>query len=172
MRCLYKPNSAKIGLTFGNPDTTPGGLALKFHASVRLEIRRAQQIKDGTDILGNRVRVKVVKNKVAPPFREAEFDVTFGKGISKEGNLLDIAVEEGLVQKSGSWFSYNNERIGQGRNTVKTYLEENPEITAEIESKIRESLTSFSQSTAGEIPEDEVDEFEDISIDAENVDEE
>ncbi len=162
----------KIGLTFGNPDTTPGGLALKFHASVRLEMRRAQQIKDGTDILGNRVRVKVVKNKVAPPFREAEFDVTFGKGISKEGNLLDIAVEEGLVQKSGSWFSYNNERIGQGRNTVKTYLEENPEITAEIESKIRESLTSFSQSTAGEIPEDEVDEFEDISIDAENVDEE
>ena len=157
----------KIGLMFGNPDTTPGGLALKFHASVRLEIRRGQQIKEGTDVLGTRVTTKVVKNKVAPPFKEAEFDVTFGKGISKEGNLLDIAVEAGMVEKRGSWFSYNNERIGQGRNSPKTYLEENPEITAELDQKIRENLTSIStDSGIGKIPgiesEDEIaTEFED-----------
>ena len=157
----------KIGLMFGNPDTTPGGLALKFHASVRLEIRRPQQIKEGSDVLGNRVTTKVVKNKVAPPFKEAEFDVTFGKGISKEGNLLDIAVEAGMVEKRGSWFSYNNERIGQGRNSAKTYLEENPEITAELDQKIRENLTSISiDSGVGKIPgiesEDEIStEFED-----------
>ena len=157
----------KIGLMFGNPDTTPGGLALKFHASVRLEIRRGQQIKEGTDVLGTRVTTKVVKNKVAPPFKEAEFDVTFGKGISKEGNLLDIAVEAGMVEKRGSWFSYNNERIGQGRNSAKTYLEENPEITTELDQKIRENLTSIStDSGIGKIPgiesEDEIaTEFED-----------
>ncbi|MCG9128590.1 recombinase RecA [Candidatus Poribacteria bacterium] len=157
----------KIGIMFGNPDTTPGGLALKFHASVRLEIRRSQQIKEGTDVLGNRVLIKVVKNKVAPPFKEAEFDVTFGKGISKEGNLLDIAVEAGMVEKRGSWFSYNNERIGQGRNSAKTYLEQNPEITAELDQKIRENLTSIStDSGVGKIPgidsEDEIEtEFED-----------
>lgn len=155
----------KIGIMFGNPDTTPGGLALKFHASVRLEIRRATQIKEGQDVLGNRVLVKVVKNKVAPPFREAEFDITFGKGISAEGNLLDIAVEAGYIQKRGSWFSYNNERIGQGRNNVKTYLEQNPEITAELDKKIRENLNTIAQSesVAGSIPGvDEVEtEFED-----------
>lgn len=144
----------KIGIMFGNPDTTPGGLALKFHASVRLELRRGTQIKDGTDILGSSVRVKVVKNKVAPPFKEAEYDVTFGKGISKEGNLLDIAVDHGFVQKSGSWFSYNGERVGQGRTNVKKYLEEHPEITAEIEAKIREALSIGAASTAGAIPED------------------
>ena len=143
----------KIGMLFGNPDTTPGGLALKFHASVRLEIRRAQQIKEGSDILGNRVLTKVVKNKVAPPFKEAEFDVTFGKGISKEGNLLDIAVEAGMVEKRGSWFSYNSERIGQGRNNAKIYLEENPEVTDELDKKIRENLTSIStDSGIGKIP--------------------
>jgi len=159
----------KIGLMFGNPDTTPGGLALKFHASVRLEIRRPQQIKEGQEVLGNRVQVRVVKNKVAPPFREAEFDVTFGKGISKEGTLLDIAVENGLIDKRGSWFSYNNERIGQGRNNVKTYLEQNPEVVAELDKKIRENFGSLSQSGAGEIPgvdfvDEQVDtEFEDAT---------
>ena len=135
----------KIGVMFGNPDTTPGGLALKFHASVRLELRRGQQIKDGTDVLGTGVRVKVVKNKVAPPFKEVEYDVTFGKGISKAGNLLDIAVQQEFVQKSGSWFSYNGERIGQGRNNVKQYLEDNPEIADEIEARIRETLSLMSR---------------------------
>ncbi len=142
----------KIGIIFGNPDITPGGLALKFHTSVRLEIRRATQIKEGTDVLGNRVLVKVVKNKVAPPFKEAEFDVTFGKGISKEGTILDIAVDAELVEKRGSWFSYNNERIGQGRNNAKTYLEQHPEIMAELDKKIRENLGAVSESGAGSIP--------------------
>ena len=142
----------KIGIMFGNPDTTPGGLALKFHTSIRLEIRRPTQIKEGTDILGNRVRIKVVKNKVAPPFREAEFDVTFGKGISKEGTILDIAVEAGFIEKRGSWFSYNNERIGQGRNNVKAFLEQNPEITAELDRKIRENLGTITDPIAGNIP--------------------
>lgn len=135
----------KIGVMFGNPDTTPGGLALKFHSSVRLELRRGQQIKDGTDVLGTGVRVKVVKNKVAPPFKEVEYDVTFGKGISKAGNLLDIAVKQEFVQKSGSWFSYNGERIGQGRNNVKQYLEDNPEVADEIEARIREKLALLSR---------------------------
>lgn len=138
----------KIGVMFGNPDTTPGGLALKFHASVRLEMRRGQQIKDGTDILGSRVRVKVVKNKVAPPFKEAEYDVTFGQGISKVGNLLDIAVEQECIQKSGSWFSYNGERIGQGRNNVKQYLEDNPEVADKLEAQIRAALALSPQSVA------------------------
>ena len=144
----------KIGIMFGNPDTTPGGLALKFHASVRLELRRGSQIKDGTEILGSGVRIKVVKNKVAPPFKEAEYDVTFGKGISKEGNLLDIATDRELIQKSGSWFAYNDERIGQGRTNAKQYLVDNPEIAAEIEAKIREALNLAPLPTAGAIPED------------------
>lgn len=152
----------KIGIMFGNPDTTPGGLALKFHASIRLELRRGQQIKEGNDILGNRIRTKVVKNKVSPPFKEVEFDVTFGKGISKEGSLLDIAVENDLIQKSGSWFAYNGERIGQGRNNVKQYLEDNPEIMAQIEAKIRESLHLAPQATAGAIPENGVDDGEKV----------
>ena len=165
----------KIGIMFGNPDTTPGGLALKFHASVRLEIRRPQQINEGQEVLGNRVQVRVVKNKVAPPFREAEFDVTFGKGISKEGTLLDIAVDAGLIDKRGSWFSYNNERIGQGRNNVKTYLEQNPEVVAELDKKIRENLGSLSQEAIGEIPsvdfvDEEVDtEFEDTADDDDEI---
>ena len=138
----------KIGVMFGNPDTTPGGLALKFHASVRLELRRGQQIKDGTDVLGTGVRVKVVKNKVAPPFKEVEYDVTFGKGISKAGNLLDIAVNQEFIQKSGSWFSYNGERIGQGRNNVKQYLEDNPKVAKAIEDQIREALSLTSRPAA------------------------
>ena len=144
----------KIGIMFGNPDTTPGGLALKFHASIRLELRRGTQIKDGDEVLGSSVRLKVVKNKVAPPFKEAEYDVTFGEGISKEGNLLDIAVDNEFIQKSGSWFSYNSERIGQGRSNAKKYLEDNPDAAAEIEAKIRETLNVASESTAGAIPED------------------
>ena len=150
----------KIGVMFGNPDTTPGGLALKFHTSIRLEIRRSTQIKEGTDVLGNRVLIKVVKNKVAPPFREAEFDVTFGKGISKEGTLLDIAVDSGLIEKRGSWFSYNSERIGQGRNNVKNYLEQNPEVSAELDRIIRENIGAITPSGAGEIPGVDVEEVE------------
>lgn len=169
----------KIGVMFGNPDTTPGGLALKFHTSIRLEIRRSTQIKEGTDVLGNRVLIKVVKNKVAPPFREAEFDVTFGKGISKEGTLLDIAVDAGFIEKRGSWFSYNSARIGQGRNNAKAYLEQNPEVTAELERKIRENIGVISPSGAAELPGvdvvdivDEVDtEFEDTSDVSDNSDE-
>ncbi len=147
----------KIGIMFGNPDTTPGGLALKFHASVRLELRRGTQIKEGNEVVGSSVRVKVAKNKVAPPFKETEYDVTFGKGISKEGNLLDIAVDNEFVQKSGSWFSYNDERIGQGRSNAKKYLEDNPEIATELELKIREKLNMAPDAVAGAIPDAEGD---------------
>lgn len=144
----------KIGIMFGNPETTPGGLALKFHTSVRLEMRRAETLKEGNQVLGNRVRVKVAKNKVAPPFREAEFDLIFGEGISKEGNILDVAVDCGIIQKSGSWFSYNDDRLGQGRNSVKEYLKTNPDFAAEIEGKIREELGMPSQSSTASIPEE------------------
>ena len=130
----------KIGVMFGNPETTTGGNALKFYASVRLDIRRMAQIKDGDDAVGNRVKVKVVKNKVAPPFRSAEFDIVFGEGISKTGEILDMGVELGIVQKSGSWFSYNSDKLGQGRDTVKQLLQDNPELANEIESKIREKI--------------------------------
>ena len=130
----------KIGVMFGNPETTPGGLALKFHASVRLDIRRADRLKAGEEIIGNLIRVKVAKNKVAPPFRQAEFDVIFGKGICKTGEILDVGVELGIVQKSGTWFSYNDERLGQGRNNAKDFLVEHPEIAAEIGAKIRANL--------------------------------
>ena len=144
----------KIGIMFGNPETTPGGLALKFHSSVRLEMRRAETLKEGNEVLGNRVRVKVSKNKVAPPFREAEFDLVFGEGISKEGNILDVAVDCGIIQKSGSWFSYDDERLGQGRNSVKEYLKTNPHFASEIEGKIREALGMPSQSSAASIPDE------------------
>jgi len=130
----------KIGVMFGNPETTTGGNALKFYASVRLDIRRMAQIKDGEEAVGNRVKVKVVKNKVAPPFRAAEFDIIFGEGISKSGEIVDMSVELGIVQKSGSWFSYNNDKLGQGRDTVKQLLIDNPELANEIETKIREKI--------------------------------
>jgi recombination protein RecA len=130
----------KIGVMFGNPETTTGGNALKFYASVRLDIRRMSQIKDGDDAVGNRVKVKVVKNKVAPPFRMAEFDIIFGEGISKVGEILDIGVEMGIVNKSGSWFSYNSDKLGQGRDAVKQLLLDNTELANEIETKIREKL--------------------------------
>lgn len=130
----------KIGVMFGNPETTTGGNALKFYASVRLDIRRMAQIKDGEEAVGNRVKVKVVKNKVAPPFRSAEFDIVFGEGVSKMGEIIDMGVELGIVQKSGSWFSYGSDKLGQGRDTVKQLLHDNPELAAEIEKKIREKV--------------------------------
>ena len=130
----------KIGVMFGNPETTTGGNALKFYASVRLDIRRISQIKDGEIASGNRTRVKVVKNKVAPPFRQVEFDIIFGEGISKVGEIIDMGVELGILQKSGSWFSYGDSKIGQGRDSVKQFLTDNPEVSAEIEAKIREAL--------------------------------
>lgn len=130
----------KIGVMFGNPETTTGGNALKFYASVRLDIRRMTQIKDGDEVVGNHVKVKVVKNKVAPPFRQAEFDIIYGEGISKQGEIIDMGVELGIIQKSGSWFSYNNDKLGQGRESVKQLLHDNPELATELETKIREKI--------------------------------
>lgn len=130
----------KIGVMFGNPETTTGGNALKFYSSVRLDIRRVSQIKTGDEATGNHVRVKVVKNKVAPPFRQTEFDIMFGEGISKVGEILDLGVEKGIVQKSGSWYSYDESRLGQGRDAVKEVLKDNPELAEEIEEKIKEAI--------------------------------
>ncbi len=130
----------KIGIMFGNPETTTGGNALKFYASVRLDIRRQAQIKDGDEVVGNHVKVKVVKNKVAPPFRQAEFDIIYGEGISKVGEIIDMGVEMGIVQKSGSWFSYNGDKLGQGRESVKQLLLDNPGMAAEIEAKIKDKI--------------------------------
>jgi len=126
----------KIGVMFGNPETTTGGNALKFYASIRLDIRRISAIKDGQDVVGSRTRVKVVKNKLAPPFREAEFDLIFGEGISKEGDIVDIGSDLGVIEKSGTWYSYNDARIGQGKENAKEYLKQHPEIAAEVEKKI------------------------------------
>lgn len=138
----------KVGVMYGSPETTTGGRALKFYSSVRLDIRRVEAIKSGTDIVGNRTRVKVVKNKVAPPFKTTEFDIMYGKGISKEGNILDLATELDIINKSGSWFSYGEERLGQGRDNVKNYMIQNPEFTKEIESKVREKLNLKSANRA------------------------
>ena len=132
----------KVGVMFGNPETTTGGRALKFYSSVRMDVRRIETLKQGGEVIGNRTRVKVVKNKVAPPFKEAEFDIMFGKGISVEGDILDLAVSIGLVQKSGAWFAYNNEKIGQGRENAKNYLAEHPEVMEELDKKVREHYFS------------------------------
>ena len=146
----------KIGVMFGNPETTTGGRALKFYASVRMDIRKIENIKQDGEVMGNRVRVKVIKNKVAPPFREAEFDVVYGKGISKEGNILDMAVNLDIIEKSGSWFSYNGERIGQGRENVKRYLAENPKLLEEVDKKVRDNFAkAFEQSLGEEVPEED-----------------
>lgn len=133
----------KIGVMFGNPETTTGGIALKFYSSVRLDIRRGEQIKDGDNVIGNRTRVRIVKNKVAPPFKTAEFDLMYGTGISKVGTILDTAVDLEIIDKAGSWYSYEGERLGQGREKIKTYLEENSDILDEVENKIREKINSI-----------------------------
>lgn len=130
----------KIGVMYGNPETTTGGRALKFFSSVRLDVRRQEVIKNGTEIIGNRTKVKVVKNKVAPPFKEAEFDILYGKGISKEGNLLDVACSLDIIHKSGAWFSYNGEKLGQGRDNVRLYMIEHPEFTEEVDRLVREAM--------------------------------
>ena len=145
----------KVGVMFGNPETTAGGRALKYYASVRLDIRKVENIKQDGEVVGNRARVKVVKNKVAPPFREAEFDIVYGKGISKEGNILDIAVNLDIIEKSGSWFSYNGEKIGQGRENVKQYLHNNPEVMEEVEKKVRDNFEQAFEKSLGDNEEDE-----------------
>ena len=151
----------KIGVMFGNPETTTGGRALKFYASVRMDIRKIENIKQDGEVKGNRVRVKIVKNKVAPPFREAEFDIVYGQGISKEGNILDMAVNLDIIEKAGSWFSYNGERIGQGRENVKKYLKENAEVLEEVEKKVRDNFAkAFEQSLGEDLPSKEDDEEE------------
>jgi recombination protein RecA len=130
----------KIGVMFGSPETTTGGKALKFYASVRLDIRRIEALKDGTDVVGNRTRVKVVKNKMAPPFKQAEFDIIYGQGISREGSLIDVGVEQGLIRKAGAWYTYDGEQLGQGKENVRTFLRENPDIANEVEKRIKEKL--------------------------------
>jgi len=146
----------KVGVMFGSPETTPGGRALKFYATVRLDIRKIEAIKQDSEIVGNKVRVKVVKNKVAPPFRETEFDIIYGKGISKSGNILDLAVNLDIVEKAGAWFSYNGERIGQGRENAKKYIENNPELMQELDQKVRKNFNeAFEQSLCEEVIDEE-----------------
>jgi recombination protein RecA len=149
----------KIGVMFGSPETTPGGRALKFYSSVRLDIRRIESIKDGAEMVGNRTRVKVVKNKVAPPFRQAEFDIMYGKGISREGSLLDVGVDLELIKKSGAWFTYEGEQLGQGRENAKTFLNENPEIMMDISERI---LAQVGINRDGEAPEGDVTDLSDL----------
>ena len=148
----------KIGVLFGSPEVTPGGRALKFYASVRLEVRRVETIKDGAESVGNRVRVKVTKNKVAPPFRQAEFDIVFGEGISREGSLLDVAVDSGVVKKSGAWFTFDNDQLGQGRENAKRFLRENPEVAMQLQDKVYETVGFNSDPVT-------VDVSEDVSVD-------
>jgi recombination protein RecA len=145
----------KVGVMFGNPETTPGGRALKFYSTVRLEVRRAETLKQGNDMVGNKTKIKVVKNKVAPPFRTAEVDIMYGEGISKEGEIIDLGSELDIVQKSGSWYSYNDERLGQGRENAKLFLKEKPEIRLEIQKKIREHYGLDTEKTVKETEEDE-----------------
>jgi recombination protein RecA len=145
----------KVGVMFGNPETTPGGRALKFYASVRLDVRKIDTIKQGNDIVGNRTRVKVVKNKIAPPFRQAEFDIVYGQGISREGCIVDIAVEMDILNKSGAWYSYNDERLGQGRENIKEILRQKPELRDEIEQRIRTGMSLVTKKAAVAVEDDE-----------------
>ncbi|MBP3701465.1 MAG: DNA recombination/repair protein RecA, partial [Lachnospiraceae bacterium] len=130
----------KVGIMFGNPETTTGGRALKFYSSVRMDVRRIESLKQGGEVIGNRTRIKVVKNKVAPPFKEAEFDIMFGKGISREGDILDLAAKVNVIEKSGAWYSYEGEKIGQGRENAKLFLRENPDIMAVVERRVRQEM--------------------------------
>ncbi len=139
----------KVGIMFGNPETTTGGRALKFYSSVRLDVRRIESLKQGGEVIGNRTRVKVVKNKIAPPFKEAEFDIMFGEGISVVGDILDLAAENGIINKSGAWYAYEGNKIGQGRENAKQYLKDNPEICAEVETKVRELFGMVAEESAG-----------------------
>ena len=157
----------KVGVMFGNPETTPGGRALKFYSSVRLDVRRVESLRNGGEVIGNHTRVKVVKNKVAPPFREAEFDIMYGEGISREGCIIDLAVDKDIMEKSGSWFAYNGQKIGQGKDNAKTYLKEHPEVRDEIEDKIRALLAGKEVAEADaavESSEDDEEEFLGIDI--------
>jgi recombination protein RecA len=150
----------KVGVMFGSPETTPGGRALKFYSSVRLDVRRAEAIKQGNDIMGNRTKIKVVKNKVAPPFKQAEVDIMYGEGISREGSIVDIGAELDIVQKSGAWYAFNEERLGQGRENAKQFLKENPAVCLEIENRIRQHYTLDSSATQAAAAEDDIeDEF-------------
>ncbi|MDA8034008.1 MAG: recombinase RecA [Actinomycetota bacterium] len=144
----------KIGVIYGSPEVTPGGRALKFYSSVRLDIRRVESIKDGAEVIGNRTRVKVVKNKVAPPFRQAEFDIMYSKGISREGSVLDVAVDLGIVKKSGAWYTYEGEQLGQGRENAKGLLRETPELMVELDERIRQQVLANAEATLGSTPED------------------
>ena len=157
----------KVGVMYGNPETTPGGRALKFYSSVRLDVRRGEQLKNGSEVVGNHTKVKVVKNKVAPPFRTAEFDIVYGEGISREGTLLDMAVERDIIHKSGAWFSYKDQRVAQGRENTRLYMKEHPEVTEEIEAELRKELFSnvqpvLAEEPAGEMPEE--DEADDLDL--------
>lgn len=154
----------KVGIMFGNPETTPGGRALKFYSSVRLDVRRIEALKQGTEVIGNRTKVKVVKNKVAPPFKEAEFDIIYGEGISREGSILDVAVNLDIVNKSGAWFSYNGQRIGQGRENAKQFLKQNKDISKEIENKVRENYSEAFVKSMGPPEHDEDDEDMEMDI--------
>ena len=147
----------KVGVMFGSPETTTGGRALKFYSSIRLDVRRMESLKQGGEIIGNHTRIKVVKNKIAPPFKEAEFDIMFGKGISKEGDVLDLAVNLNIIVKAGAWFSYNGQKIGQGRENAKQFLEDNPSIMEEIDKKVRENFNTAFEKSMGEIPEADAD---------------
>ncbi len=143
----------KVGVMFGNPETTTGGRALKFYSSIRLDVRRIESLKQGGEVIGNRTRIKVVKNKIAPPFKEAEFDIMFGRGISKEGDVLDLAADTGIINKSGAWYAYNDSKIGQGRENAKQFLSDNPEIFAEVEAKVREKYMLKPSKNYNEVPE-------------------